>query len=265
MISVAAATNAAPPAHTRLRRSARREQLAAATDVATLTETAEQALAEVDELQEKLRDAEDAREFALLERDEALATVGELEEAKRLAAKETAAAFAEIAQEAETTGADERDEDVDPPRTVLEAVEQAEPQCPHLVFTESAFQSARDCPFEFPEDILEDLLKLERLAALWARPEGIGGMDLGQKASELGLHWKGGISETTTGGTKARQYEFNWNGQRIRMGPHTRRDRGQGAGRIARIYLYKHEPDDPKERRVVVAHVGRKLEDSTTA
>ena len=48
------------------------------------------------------------------------------------------------------------------------------------------------------------------------------------------------------------------------MGPHIRLGSGSGAGRIARIYLDKDEPDDPTARKLIVAHVGRKLPDTTT-
>jgi hypothetical protein len=55
-----------------------------------------------------------------------------------------------------------------------------------------------------------------------------------------------------------------WNGEKRWMGPHVRLGSGHGAGNIARIYLDKYEPDDPTERRLIVGHVGRKGEDSTT-
>jgi hypothetical protein len=55
-----------------------------------------------------------------------------------------------------------------------------------------------------------------------------------------------------------------WRAKKRRVGPHTRRDRGNGAGRIARIYLDKYEPEDPTERLLIVGIVERKLEDSTT-
>lgn len=260
-VSVAAATNAAPAVHAEIRRSARRAQLAAATDVADLTAIAEGALQDQDNLREQLRTAQDSNELMALEREEHLQQIQQLEDDKRSMAEAWAQQgierdAAEMADEDQPTG--------DPPTTVLEAVNQAIDLCPHLSFADRAFESAEESPYEFPEDILEDLLKLERAAALWARPEGIGGMDLGQKATELGLHWKAGVSMTATGGNRGRGYEFTWRAERLQMGPHTRRDRGNGAGRIARIYLAKHEPENPSERLLIVAHVGKKLDDSTT-
>jgi hypothetical protein len=59
-------------------------------------------------------------------------------------------------------------------------------------------------------------------------------------------------------------YTFMWGDERRTMGPHVRLGSGSGAGHIARIYLDKHEPDDATQRKLIVAHVGRKLPDSTT-
>jgi hypothetical protein len=261
VVSVASATNAAPAAYAELRQAARRAALAATSDTDEMAAIAEQTLAENDKLVEEVKAAEDRTELAVLEREEALRQLEELREEKREADKQMALAMAHSASASETS---EFEAVSAPPETVLEAVKQAQPQCPHLSFADRAFESAGDCPYEFPEDILEDLLKLERLAALWARPEGIGGTDLAGKATELGLHWKGAVSETTTGGNRARQYEFTWRGEKRKVGPHTRRDRGNGAGRIARIYLDKYEPDDPTEGLLIVGIIGRKLEDSTT-
>lgn len=258
-LSVAAATNAAPPAHAALRRAARRAALAAMSDVSEATEIAELAMEENEKLVEQLKESEDRQEMALLERDDTLRELEELRNDKRRSERAMAEAFAEIRPETL-----EFDTSNPSPQSVLEAVQQAKAQCPHLAFADRAFESARDSPYEFPSDILDDLLKLERLAAPWARPEGIGGMDLAAKAKELGLHWRGGVSSTTTGGARARQYEFTWRGEKRQLGPHTPRDRGNGAGRIARIYLDKFEPEDPAGRLFLVGHVGRKLDDSTT-
>jgi hypothetical protein len=261
-VSVAAATNAVPTAYGQLRRAARHATLAAVNDREDLIAMAEQTLIENDKLEQQIKAAEERAELASLEREEAVRQLEELREEKRLTDKQMSLAMAHSAPTNALPELDAAGSQV--PQTVLEAVQQAQPQCPHLSFADRAFDSAEDCPYEFPQDILEDLLKLERLAALWARPEGIGGTDLAGKAAELGLHWKGGVSDTTTGGNRARQYEFVWRGEKRKVGPHTRRDRGNGAGRIARIYLDKYEPDDSAKRLLIVGIVGRKLEDSTT-
>lgn len=261
LVSVASVTNAAPRSHGELRRSARRAQLDAVTDTDELTELADEAFRERDAIADELDAANEDRELLRLTTEEQTEKIQRLEESMQRFARDVAQAGAEG-----DAGDGELDESapVEAPSTVLEAVEQARPRCPHLSFADRAFASAEDSPFEFPEEIRDDLLKLERLAKLWAQPEGIGGMDLAQKAAELGLHWKAGVSGTATGGTRGRDYEFLWRGETHTMGPHVRMDRGQGAGRIARIYLDKYEPEDPSERLLIVAHVGRKLADTTT-
>ena len=89
-------------------------------------------------------------------------------------------------------------------------------------------------------------------------------MDLGQKAAErFGLDWKVDVSQTAKN-KHDRHYTFMMNGRKRTMGPHIRLGSGSGAGRIARIYLDRHEPDEATARRLIVAHVGRKLPDSTT-
>ena len=142
------------------------------------------------------------------------------------------------------------------------AVERAEALCPHLVFTESAFDSAQNSPFEDPGAILEALMTLEELAAMEAQPNGIG-KGLSEAALELGLQWRGGISQTAA--TRYEQdYSCRWDGETILLGPHVCLGSGSGAGKIARIYLYRHESENPEDRRYVVGHVGRKLRDTTT-
>jgi hypothetical protein len=185
-------------------------------------------------------------------------------EAKRLSDKAMAEAMAGAFTDSYAPDGGEAQTAPAAPRTVLEALQHAQPRCPHLDFADRAFTTAETCPYEFPGDILEDLLKLEKVAALWARPQGIGGMDLAAKATELGLTWRNDVSAKATGGNKARQYEFMWRGEKRRVGPHTRRDRGSGAGKIARIYLWQYEPNTPTDRLLVVGVCGPKLEDSTT-
>jgi hypothetical protein len=148
-----------------------------------------------------------------------------------------------------------------PPTTVLEAVEQAAARCPHLVFAPRAYESARDSPFSRPQLILENLLRLDELAARYL--EG----DLGERLSDLAfrlrLNWRGGISERTR--TRyGKDYEFALDGRTHELGPHVRIGSGQGAGAIARIYLCLHPGDGQRERAVIVGHVGRHLPDSTT-
>lgn len=263
-ISTAAAMNAAPATHPELRRAGRRAQLAGASDVEA-RELLALALEDNDRLTSELKSNTDDREMMELERDELADRLQAVEEEKEHLRRTYAAALA--AQGAELSADLTADEDAaasseEPElRSVRDAVDAVVDECPHLAFADRAYESADDSPFQRVELVRDALLKLERLAALWARRGGIGGMDLGQKAAELGLDWKVDISDTAK---NHRDYTFPWNGDKHTMGPHVRLGSGSGAGNIARIYLYRYEPEDPKDRRLVIAHVGRKLADTTT-
>jgi hypothetical protein len=252
-ISAAAATNAAPPEQARVRREARRAELRTASD-AELEGYVEQLLDETIDLK--------------AERDNAVASEGELQvEVERLEVeverlKRDMALV--VAAPASSTPLTAVEEDVEPPSSVLDAVRRAQVRCHHLAFADSAFESAEESPYRDPDGVLEALEKLERLAALWARPGGIGGKDLGAMATELGLSWRTDVSKTALGGKTGRYYRFSWDEEERVMGPHVRLGSGSGASNIARIYLAKHEPRDPRERRLIVGHVGRKLPDTTT-
>jgi hypothetical protein len=147
------------------------------------------------------------------------------------------------------------------PATVLEAVERASERLPSLRFAPRAFESAEDSPFARPGLILENLERLDELAARYL--EG----DMGEKVSDLafrlGMNWRGGISERTR--TRyGKEYSFTYEGRTWELGPHLRIGSGQGAGAIARIYLALHPGDADLPRSVIVGHVGRHLPDSTT-
>ncbi len=264
-ISTAAAMNAAPPSHPRLRRAGRLSKAAGANDdelhglLADALDDNEQITAELKAERERHEDRE--LEFEL-EREELLEKLQASEEEKdairRSFGEALAAAGGEVPPEQECE-ADEEPE----VRAVRDAVDIAARECPHLAFAELAYDSADNSPFGRPELVLDALQKLERLAALWARPGGIGGSDLGQKAAELGLDWVGFVAPTTLTRHR-REYTFMWDGQKRTMSPHIRLGSGRGAGNIARIYLDKYEPENPEDRRLIVAHVGRKQPDGTT-
>jgi predicted nucleic acid-binding Zn-ribbon protein len=147
------------------------------------------------------------------------------------------------------------------PADVLEAVRRAADRLPNLVFAPRAFESADDSPFARPSLIMENLERLDQLAARYL--EG----DMGEKVSDLafrlGMNWRGGISERTR--TRyGKDYSFPYEGRTWELGPHLRIGSGQGAGAIARVYLTLHPGDDELPRAVIVGHVGRHLPDSTT-
>jgi hypothetical protein len=164
----------------------------------------------------------------------------------------------EEAGEGDEAGDDAPDE----PRTVLEAVEQAATRATHLVFARRAFASAEASPFRRPQLVLDTLLRLDRLAARYADPAGMG-KPLLDAAEEEGLSgWVPDISATAAERYRA-EYTFTHEGRELLLGPHVRLGTGSGAGSIARIYLTAHPGDDELPRGLIVGHVGRKLRDTT--
>jgi hypothetical protein len=148
------------------------------------------------------------------------------------------------------------------PATVLEAVRRAARDARHLVFAESAFESAEESPYRRPQHVYDTLMRLDELAGLYARPEGFG-QSLGQAATELGLNWRADVSELARG-RWPEHYRFTHGGRDLWMGPHVALGSGSGAGNIARIYLHVADGDDGLPRGIVVASVGRKKPDTTT-
>jgi hypothetical protein len=202
------------------------------------------------------RDQAERHAEALAEQlDDAL---GELEDRDRALA-ELRRALGEGEDDGSGAGGDAGAQE--PPATVLEAVERAAEHCPHLRFAPRAFESAAESPFSRPQLILENLLRLDELAAAYLR--GDLGERLADVAFRMRLAWRGGISERTR--TRyGREYDFAYDGHAFQLGPHVRIGSGSGAGSIARIYLALHPGDDDLERAVIVGHVGRHLPDSTT-
>jgi transcriptional regulator with XRE-family HTH domain len=144
---------------------------------------------------------EQQRDELELERDELADRLREAEAAAEQLKRNFAEALAHAGNDA--TPAPETDEDEAPTefKDVRAAVDAAVDRCPHLAFAHNAFDSADDSPFENTVGAFDALMKLERLASLWARLEGIGGMDLGQKAAELGLNWKNDVGTTARAST----------------------------------------------------------------
>jgi len=146
--------------------------------------------------------------------------------------------------------------------TPLDAVRLARAEVRHLIFTDAAEESAADSPFRRPVDLLEALLRLDRLAELHAPEEGFGA-SLGQAARDLGLNWKQGVSDTARS-RKPHAYAVTHEGQRLALGPHVAVGSGSGAGYIARIYLAVEDGAGDLPRGLYVGHVGRHLPDTTT-
>jgi hypothetical protein len=197
-------------------------------------------------------------------REELLRQVEELREAAAQDAKAIASLSATLGETAagpEGNGA--AAEPQAPPATVAEAVERAAAQAHHLVFTRAAHEAAADSPYRRPADVLDTLLRLDELAALYADPDGFG-RSLSQAADELGLTWRQNVSELARS-RKPHAYTVTHDGERLELGPHVAIGSGSGAGFIARIYLHVADGAGDVPRGLYVGHVGRHLPDTTTA
>jgi hypothetical protein len=197
-------------------------------------------------------------------REELLRQVEELREAAAQDAKAIARLSATLGESAagpEGNGAVA--EPQAPPATMAEAVERAAEQARHLVFTRAAHEAAANSPYRRPADVLDTLLRLDELAALYADPDGFG-RSLSQAADELGLTWRQNVSELARS-RKPHAYTVTHDGQRLELGPHVAIGSGSGAGFIARIYLHVADGSGEVPRGLYVGHVGRHLPDTTTA
>jgi chromosome segregation ATPase len=167
--------------------------------------------------------------------------------------------------EGTTESAVAAEEELPEVETVLEAVREAQKRCKHLVFTERSIETAEDSPFWRPDMVLADLIKLDKVAEAYERPEGIG-QPVGQYAQDLGLDWRSGVGEVWYG-IHPNDYHFSHDGHTLRVAEHVRVANGSGAQRCARVYCAFHPGSDAPDdlpRGVYVGPVGRKLPDSTT-
>jgi hypothetical protein len=208
----------------------------------------------------------DELEAVRAHREELLRQVEELREAAAQDAKAIArlsATLGEAAAGPDGNGAGAPAEPLAPPASVAEAVQRAATQAQHLVFTRAAHEAAADSPYRRPADVLDALLRLDELAALYADPEGFG-RSLGQAAEELGLTWRQNVSELARS-RKPHAYTVTHDGERLELGPHIAIGSGSGAGFIARIYLHVADGSGDVPRGLYVGHVGRHLPDTTTA
>jgi hypothetical protein len=208
----------------------------------------------------------DELETVRAHREELLRQVEELREAAAQDAKAIAGLSATLGAAAagpDGNGAAAAAEPESPPVTVAEAVQRAAARAQHLVFTAAAHDAAADSPYRRPADVLDALMRLDALAALYADPEGFG-RSLGQAAEELGLSWRQYVSELARS-RKPHAYSVTHDGERLELGPHVAIGSGSGAGFIARIYLHVADGSGEVARGLYVGHVGRHLPDTTTA
>lgn len=148
---------------------------------------------------------------------------------------------------------EEDDEELEDVATVEEAVRIVSGEATNVIFLESAFAAARESKYPEPRQVLKDLRALCRVAETWGRGELSSGFK-GGFATEP-VTYREGISQTAS--TKYRSdYEIDYGGSAVMMGPHLRRGVGSPES-ILRIYWYV----DDGTRQLVVGHVGKKLRD----
>jgi hypothetical protein len=155
--------------------------------------------------------------------------------------------------------ASSEEEDDEPPDvlTVEDAVKLASEEVTNVVFLPSAYASARESRYPDAAQVLRDLCALGRVAARWAAGELPSGFKGG--FAEEPVTYRDGISQTAA--TKYRSdYEIEYAGATVLMGPHLRRGIGAPEA-ILRIYWYR----DDLAKQLVVGHVGRKLRDKKNA
>lgn len=151
--------------------------------------------------------------------------------------------------------ADEEADELENVASVEEAVRLAAGEAENVIFLPSAFTSAKVSTYPNPQRVLRDLRAILRVAKLWrveSLPDGFEGAFAGESVS-----YRPDISRTAK--TKYRSdYEIQYAGQSVLMGPHLRRGIGPPAS-LLRIYWYV----DTQTRQFVIGHVGRKLRDAS--
>jgi hypothetical protein len=140
------------------------------------------------------------------------------------------------------------------PSTVIEAVQLAAQRSEHTVYLPDALDSAKTSRYEDPTRVLTDLLLVEEIARDWASGELPAGPHTAFK--QRCSAYRDGIGQTAAT-QYAADYERDYNGARVVLGPHIRRGTGAVVS-VLRIYMYF----DTVTRRIVVGHVGRKLRDA---
>lgn len=167
------------------------------------------------------------------------------------------AALAEAQAQAQSSADEEDDEELPDVASVEDAVKLASEELSNVVFLPAAFAAARESKYPDPNQVLRDLRALGRVASKWAAGDLSGGFRVGFAAEPV--TYREGISQTAL--TKyPSDYEIEYAGSIVMMGPHLRR--GVGApDAILRIYWYV----DDTTRQFIVGHVGRKLRDKKNA
>ena len=137
-------------------------------------------------------------------------------------------------------------------QNMTDVLRHAKALCGNLSFHPSLDETVRTYQYPDPNKILEDLIKLNRVAGKW-RTENVPDSRFGILCSGEALKYASDVSETAKqkfGG----DYTFTWRGREYIAGDHLSRGRG---GDHCRIYFFR----DSETREVVICHIGRHLRD----
>ena len=134
--------------------------------------------------------------------------------------------------------------------SAIDAVNQASRICEHLTFHDNAFVTARELENIDANRLLQDLVRLNVVAADWQTGR-INNASLTIACRSLGLNYAAGVSDTAEYKFGS-DYAFAWRGRTEFALAHIRN--GKGA-RLYRVHLFF----DDDVHQVVVAYVGRHL------
>jgi hypothetical protein len=141
--------------------------------------------------------------------------------------------------------------------TVAEAVAQASSRCKNLVILPPAERSAKACPFQRPQEVLDALEDLDEIASEWSdqkKKNGSGG-DLYQHLLSRGWGKRCSMHISDTTRSKHRSsYTFEYGSEKLLFEPHVTLGSGDANSCASIHFIHDHELG-----KIVVGHVGRHL------
>ena len=140
-------------------------------------------------------------------------------------------------------------------QNMSDVLRHAKTLCGNLSFHPSLDDTIRTYQYPDPNKILDDLIKLNRVAGKWKSSE-VPASGFGILCSGEALSYMSDVSQTAKQ-KFGEDYTFTWRGREYIAGEHLARGRG---GDHCRIYFFR----DPDTREVVICHIGRHLRDRTS-
>jgi hypothetical protein len=145
-------------------------------------------------------------------------------------------------------------------RSVVDAVESAEREFPHLHFLPPAFRSARRSRYRHPDRVYRALAVMDAVAQQRATVDGPLGLRLEDIFAQYGLEYAAHLSQTAAtlyGG----DYRFSYRGERVLMESHI----GLGNDFDPANCLRIHFAWSNEEKRWIVGHVGNHLRNTRSS